>query len=143
MDANERRRWRYANDPEYRLKVLDRVKRRYHEDPEYRKRALEYAKRRKSSRWPTAKCIHRERLQAIKLAGGCVDCGYRAHAVALDFDHLPGQVKSFGLASACGRYDWRRIIAEIEKCDVVCANCHRVRTQARREESDPQGSPSP
>ena len=52
----------------------------------------------------------RETIQRIKLERGCADCDYRAHPAALDFDHRPG-----------------------EKCDVVCANCHRIRTVDRRQ----------
>jgi hypothetical protein len=51
---------------------------------------------------------------------------------ALDFDHLPGSVKKGRLASmACGSA-LKTIHAEIDKCEVVCANCHRVRTANRR-----------
>jgi hypothetical protein len=71
-------------------------------------------------------------LDKIKIERGCADCGYNAYACALDFDHLPGQVKNFTLSIAVY---WRKplsdIEAEIEKCEVVCANCHRVRTANR------------
>lgn len=74
-------------------------------------------------------------VQAIKLERGCADCGYRAHPAALDFDHLPGNVKLGKLASmACGSA-LTTIHAEIEKCEVVCANCHRVRTAERRDQA--------
>jgi hypothetical protein len=69
-------------------------------------------------------------LAEIKIAAGCADCGYNAHAVALDFDHLPGTVKSFDVA----RSTWRArhlVEAEIGKCEVVCANCHRIRSYSR------------
>lgn len=68
-------------------------------------------------------------LAKQKLASGCKDCGYRAHAAALDFDHVRG-VKSFSLAS---RPWWsiKRLTEEAEKCEVVCANCHRIRTFER------------
>ncbi len=76
---------------------------------------------------------HRDRLymQGIKLERGCTDCGYNAHPAALDFDHLPGTVKRYRL---CTMYGMKRelIDAEIAKCEVVCANCHRVRTADRR-----------
>jgi hypothetical protein len=80
-------------------------------------------------------------IQAIKMERGCADCGYREHPAALDFDHLPGSVKKGRLASmACGSA-LKTIHAEIDKCEVVCANCHRVRTATRRkaagEELDP------
>lgn len=74
---------------------------------------------------------HQELMGAIKMARGCADCGYRAHPAALDFDHLPGTVKLFQVGAMSGRR--RELIdAEIAKCEVVCANCHRVRGVDRR-----------
>jgi len=75
----------------------------------------------------------RDKLSTIKLAAGCADCGYRAHAAALDFDHLDGTEKKFQMASCYGR-PWKNVLAEIAKCEVVCANCHRIRTFNRRRE---------
>lgn len=61
----------------------------------------------------------------------CMDCGGRFPACAMDFDHRPGTVKAFQLSNSSGRCP-ASVIREIEKCDVVCANCHRVRTFYRR-----------
>lgn len=69
-------------------------------------------------------------LAAYKLERGCIDCGYRDHAVALDFDHVSGK-KDFALSRAYGK-SWKRILAELEKCEVRCANCHRVKTAERK-----------
>lgn len=69
-------------------------------------------------------------LAGYKLERGCVDCGYREHAVALDFDHVTGQ-KSFALSRAYNK-SWTRILAELEKCEIRCANCHRVKTAERK-----------
>jgi hypothetical protein len=57
----------------------------------------------------------------------CVDCG-EEDVVVLEFDHL--RDKSFGVSSGLLR-NWGEVLAEIEKCEVVCANCHRRRTAAR------------
>jgi hypothetical protein len=70
------------------------------------------------------------RLNAIKMDRGCADCGYRSHPAALDFDHLPGFEKRFGLARAAW-FKWDDVLMEIAKCEVVCANCHRIRTAER------------
>lgn len=70
-------------------------------------------------------------IQAIKLEHGCADCGYNEHAIALDFDHRPGEIKELSIGADRARVGLSRLLAEIEKCDVVCANCHRVRTQDR------------
>jgi hypothetical protein len=47
----------------------------------------------------------------------------------MDFDHLPG-TKKLGLVARNGGIRWTE--AEAKKCDVVCANCHRLRTAERR-----------
>jgi hypothetical protein len=59
----------------------------------------------------------------------CVDCG-ETDPVVLEFDHL--RDKRFNIGTAVTRYGWDAIAAEIEKCEVVCANCHRRRTARRR-----------
>jgi hypothetical protein len=59
----------------------------------------------------------------------CVDCG-ESDPVVLEFDHL--RDKSFAVTAKLVNYRWERILEEIEKCEVVCANCHRRRTARRR-----------
>lgn len=71
-------------------------------------------------------------VQAHKLKSGCADCGYRAHPAALEFDHRPGSVKCFNVMEKVGSYSMDVIWAEIQKCEVVCANCHAIRTTSRR-----------
>lgn len=46
----------------------------------------------------------------------------------MDFDHVGD--KAFNIATAIDKR-WSEIQAEIKKCDVVCANCHRIRTYTR------------
>ena len=81
------------------------------------------------SRIKTAK-VRAERIpwiNAIKLENGCVDCGYREHPAALQFDHRDRATKLFTIAKGLTRSK-RAILAEIAKCDVRCANCHVVRS---------------
>jgi hypothetical protein len=73
----------------------------------------------------------RERVNQIKSVP-CADCGGRFDPVCMDFDHLPEYEKVADIASMFRRkFAWSKIEAEIAKCDVVCANCHRLRTKAR------------
>ncbi len=59
----------------------------------------------------------------------CADCG-ETDPVVLEFDHL--RDKSFGISEGfSSRRAWSLILLEIEKCEVVCANCHRRRTALR------------
>jgi hypothetical protein len=75
------------------------------------------------------------RLQAFRAwiasmkAVPCTDCGERLPPEAMDFDHL--QVKSWQVSDMWS-YSREKAVAEIAKCELVCANCHRVRTQTRR-----------
>jgi hypothetical protein len=59
----------------------------------------------------------------------CVDCG-EADPVVLEFDHL--RDKAFNIGRAFSYLRWQTIVDEMEKCEVVCANCHRRRTARRR-----------
>jgi hypothetical protein len=62
----------------------------------------------------------------------CVDCGGRFAPHQMDFDHRDPSEKSFTLCSGCAALKNRRqILAEAAKCDVVCANCHRLRSRRR------------
>lgn len=66
----------------------------------------------------------RKYLNEYKLSKGCLLCGYNANALALDFHHRDGEKKECNV----GRMDvgWDKMLKEIEKCDIVCANCHRI-----------------
>ena len=87
-------------------------------------------------RWQRPKAMERyEWINTYKLERGCADCGYADHPHALDFDHLPGTEKLYSIGSGwAGSAPWDKVLAEIEKCEVVCANCHRIRTHERRRE---------
>jgi hypothetical protein len=56
----------------------------------------------------------------------CVDCGM-SNAVMLEFDHRDPRVKLTNVGNMM-RKRWPRVLAEIEKCDVRCVNCHRRKT---------------
>jgi len=45
----------------------------------------------------------------------------------MDFDHRPGVEKKFDVGAGYS-YTMENVIAENKKCDIVCANCHRLRT---------------
>ena len=72
---------------------------------------------------------YKKRLAEIKQASGCVDCGEDNHIV-LDFDHLRDKKYNISRMIHDG-FSWAAIKKEIAKCEVVCANCHRVRTHDR------------
>ena len=70
--------------------------------------------------------VKKDMIDNIKLTSGCVDCGYSDNTAALDFDHVRGE-KRHNVANMLTLSD-EILLAEIEKCEVRCANCHRVRS---------------
>ena len=60
----------------------------------------------------------------------CVDCG-EEDPVVLDFDHLSDKVADVSALVRNRLWPWERLLTEIAKCEVVCANCHRRRTSRR------------
>ena len=64
----------------------------------------------------------------------CLDCGGDFPPHVMDFDHRDPSTKSFPIASGKVLLKSRALLElEIAKCDVVCANCHRIRTAAQIE----------
>ena len=69
-------------------------------------------------------------LQSLK-AKPCADCGNTYLTCVMDFDHKPEFEKKYEMAKIAYSASKARITEEAAKCDVVCANCHRIRTHAR------------
>ena|ERR1700722_6857993 len=73
----------------------------------------------------------RSKLITFKQNRPCVDCkGIFPHYV-MDFDHIEGS-KKFNVSVGKHRYPWKVVMEEIAKCELVCANCHRIRTYNRQ-----------
>ena len=69
-------------------------------------------------------------IDKIKVERGCSICGYNAHAAALDFNHITGD-KKFSI-SQDSKVALHKLLGEINKCEILCANCHRVHTYEHR-----------
>lgn len=68
----------------------------------------------------------RRREQAIESLGGkCVVCG---SVEELEFDHVDPSTKSFSIAKAFSGWSWSRIQVELDKCQLLCRDCHKVKT---------------
>ena len=67
----------------------------------------------------------------------CADCGRRWPPVAMDLDHVRGDKVRNVAGLVGGAYRIELIRIELEKCEVVCACCHRVRTHMRGENRAP------
>lgn len=76
----------------------------------------------------------RSRLQSVKNKP-CLDCGRSFPHYVMDFDHVRGEKKYNISHLASSTKSWETIQIEIDKCDLICANCHRIRTWSRGEQT--------
>lgn len=74
----------------------------------------------------------RARLAQIKEESPCVDCGVNYPYYVMDFDHVRGEKKLNLARMVSTTYSWEAIMEEVEKCEIVCSNCHRERTHTRK-----------
>ena len=75
--------------------------------------------------------LNKQKLYGHLLGKVCVECGISDIRV-LEFDHLPGNTKVSEISSMMSNGNcWETIKKEIEKCEIVCCNCHRIRSISR------------
>lgn len=82
-----------------------------------------------------ARADTRAYVAALKVALPCADCGSHFPAVCMDFDHVRG-TKVANVARIVADANLDRLKDEIAKCDLVCANCHRLRTSSRSQHKE-------
>ncbi len=76
-------------------------------------------------------------VDLIKIAAVCADCGNGWPPVAMDFDHVRG--KNLSISSMVSQaYKLELILEEIKLCEIVCACCHRIRTEHRKQNLAPR-----
>lgn len=107
---------------------------RHYEKHGARVRAAVYVRRR----------ANKETVRLYKERMPCSDCHKNYPYYVMDFDHIPTRGKK---ATEIGKMllngaSLEKILAEIEKCDLVCSNCHRIRTHKRHASkgSNPRGT---
>jgi hypothetical protein len=72
-------------------------------------------------------------VNRVKGLSGCADCGRHYHPAVLDFHHLEPEDKQASVGDMIRNAGMERLKAEIRKCVLLCANCHRMRElKARR-----------
>ena len=126
---------REENLEENRIKEKERM-RRLRSDSDYHERELvrkhRYYQQDRAKNLIAAKKHQGKRQQFLNKLKykPCADCGVIYSPCSMDFDHT-GDNK-FGNISEMKSYSLDRILAEAAKCDVVCSNCHRVRTAIRK-----------
>lgn len=60
----------------------------------------------------------------------CINCG-ESDPIVLEFDHRDKDAKIENISNLILNSSWQRIKNEIEKCDALCANCHRRKSAAQ------------
>lgn len=89
------------------------------------------------------RAVAKKFVDEYKSSRACADCGRSWPPVAMDLDHVRGDkvCSVAGLVSAA--YNLELIKIELEKCDLVCACCHRIRTASRKENLAPPRPKAP
>ena len=68
-----------------------------------------------------------QKIKAIDYLGTtCEQCGTAFHFSAMHFHHKRPEEKKHKLSSMFGRHSWEKIKIELNKCELLCANCHLV-----------------
>jgi len=96
-----------------------------------------YAERGKDARLARSRAWRDGRrawMAALKEGRACADCGGMFPPFVMHWDHLPGHVKIAEISAMVGNRRREVVIEELAKCELVCANCHVMRTvnRARR-----------
>jgi hypothetical protein len=129
--------WRYGEvGPDGRIFLAYRRKSRINKDGTFQmnwltpaaweKRQVSCREAAKRSQKRNAKIIREEKLKR-----GCLKCGYRKHHAALDFDHIDPSTKVRDIAKM-HTTNTEALKQEIAKCQVLCANCHRIKSYEQR-----------
>ena len=85
-----------------------------------------HADRREELIRAVAKRRRKIKTMAIEYKGGkCQICGYEKYQGALDLHHLNAEEKRFGIGDKGYTRSWAKVREELDKCILVCANCHR------------------
>lgn len=94
----------------------------------------EHAPRKDNNQWRCRKCIveavtkRRRKVKAMSVeykGGKCSICGYNKCIDALDFHHLDPKIKEFNPSDNGHTRSWEKQKIELDKCILVCSNCHR------------------
>jgi len=100
---------------------------------EWRREYNENTRSQRSLKSAERRAAAKKFVDEYKSARVCADCGKSWPPVAMDLDHVRGEKSGnvAGFVSAAYKLDLIKL--ELEKCDVVCACCHRLRTAARKQ----------
>ena len=101
-----------------------KIKRQLHGDKVRKEDRERYRKNREKIRLQADKRRKTFKQKCVDYLGSeCNKCGYKKSLAALDFHHRNGDGKNIHITR--GTVNWKEIKAELDKCDLLCANCHR------------------
>lgn len=101
-------------------KEKQRERNREYQKKHYQKKKDYYKNKAKESKGKV-----KEQFEELKKTLSCKTCG-ESHPATLDFHHKNPEEKEIIISRAVGRnWGWNSLKKEIDKCDVLCANCHR------------------
>lgn len=121
----QKKEWKALNATKHR-EYMKQYQREYRKNNKKPKTQSERASNVKSHRLFVEK--QRAFVWGLKRAP-CVDCGQCFHPACMDFDHLPGSGKVLDISKMVSQgLSQSRLESELSKCQLVCSNCHRLRT---------------
>jgi hypothetical protein len=91
---------------------IESCRKYYEKNREFVIAAAANARKRKAYKWH----LFKKKLKC--------ECG-ESHPACLDFHHREGTEKLFSVSEGFAKYTEEKVLAEVAKCDVICANCHR------------------
>ena len=99
----------------------------YAKDREYKKNNIEKVRQNNNAAGQRRYIKNRELVCQYLSQNPCITCG-ESDIVVLDFDHRDRSAKRQEISNVLSSWSWELIKTEIDKCDVLCANCHRRKT---------------
>lgn len=109
---------RHGLQPWCRQCSSDVGKKYYADHRAERRYSVKYARRR-------TKIVGRKEAAVAYKGGCCTRCGYDRYVGALEFHHLDPMEKEWQLGSRLPNGRWESLKAELDKCVLVCSNCHK------------------
>ena len=131
---------KYRDKHREQIKERDREwkRKKYEEDDEYRKNVLErsgeWAKnnRDKKNEYNNKRRKEKKQERIDYLGGKCVGCGVTED---LQFDHIDRTSKEFSISKKAD-HELEKIKEELDKCQLLCKECHRIKTRANHDNAE-------
>ena len=107
------------------LSISTKTIRKYTQNIQRLSKYDDLTKKQRWSVWVKSKRLKYKKLAVEYKGGECMKCGYSKCMSALEFHHINPNEKDFGISQDGLNKSWDKIKKELDKCILVCANCHR------------------